>query len=338
MFDWFKNFGGKKDFKGLFCNQVEAGVTGDFIKIVPVGYFPNHPKGAHQIEKRHIDEMVRNFAATKTDLLFDYEHRSLWGDSKAAGWSAEVQAREDGLYVKYPDFTKPAQEMIANREYRYFSPVYRLNAQDKLGKEIGAQVISVALTNVPYMDNEIDHIANQKIEDTDMSFSKEFLQRLGLAENATEAEINVKLNSLCQSLGLDEGATLTQISEKLILVTTPAPPEKKVDEAKANAAQIPSEVEARIKALESEKDANKKTAADALINSAVSDGKILPAHQEIWLNAAMNDFAGTKAKLDGMAKNSAMPATVDKPSDKQPGAKFNKMLSAAEYIKSVLSA
>src|SRR5574342_202888 len=125
MFGWFKNRG-NKNLQGLYFNQVHVS-AGEFIKIVPVGYFPNHPNGAHQIEKRHIDEMAKNFANTKTDLLFDYEHRSLWGDSIAAGWSSEVQPRDDGLYVKYPEFTNTAKAKIADREYRYFSPVYRLN-------------------------------------------------------------------------------------------------------------------------------------------------------------------------------------------------------------------
>jgi phage I-like protein len=330
MFEWFKNRAQKIP-PGFYFNTVDI-TKEDFIKIVPVGNFPNHPNGGHEITPRHIEQMAANFAKTKKDLLFDYEHRSLFGSSRAAGWSSQIEARADGLYIEYPKFTKNAQQQIDDREYRYFSPAYTLNAQDKLSNEIGAILDHVALTNIPYMDNEIDHIKNS-MEIDDMKFFKEFLQRLGLAENATEAEVNAKLNSLCQSLGLAEGATIAQIGEKIIALSEPDP-----DEVKANAAQIHPDFETRLKNLEAKEKDSQKRAAEFLIASAVSDGKILPAHQEIWLNAAFNDFAAIETKIKAMAKNSAMPKTFMTPADKDNNMKVNKMRAAVDYIKISLAA
>lgn len=328
MFDWFKNRGAEKNsLKGLYFNQTDIKQE-DFIKIVPVGYFPNHPDGAHQIEARHIEEMVKNFTATKTDLLFDWEHRSLWGDSRAAGWANAMEARADGLYVKYPEFTKPAQEQIANREYRYFSPVYRLNTKNKLGQEIGATIVSVALTNVPYMDSEIDAIKNDKTENAAMD--KIYLNFLGLPENATETEVKTKLDAMRTKYSLPATATLDEILAK---AATPAAPVEKPasDEPKANSAT--PDVEKRLAALEADKQRSALQGAEVLVDGAIADGKILPAHRAIWVNSARNDFDGTKAQIAAMAKNAALPATVDKPKAGESQVKVNAVAEATAFIK-----
>jgi len=301
------------EFDGLYFNQVEAGKPGEdgYIRIVPVGTFPVHPNGAHEILPRHIEEMAANFNATKKDLLFDYEHDSLWGRSIAAGWSNAAEAREDGLYVKYPDFTPKAQEMIRNREFRYFSPVYRLNSLSKQGKEIGAQIHSVALTNIPYMDNEIDHIKNNNVGD-DIMLEK-ILALLGLASNATEQEVAEKINSLKATPPAPEPPKAPE---------PPAAPEEKVN----------AEVLARLKALEDKDKASQETAAEQLINSAIADGKILPADKDVFLTSAKANFAATKEMLDKRAKNSAMPGTIKVP-EKDPNAKPDVIKNAVDFIK-----
>lgn len=327
MFDWFKNRGDKKSWKGLYFNQTDIQQE-DFIKIVPVGYFPNHPDGAHQIEARHIEEMVKNFNATKTDLLFDWEHRSLWGDSRAAGWTNTMEARADGLYVKYPEFTKPAQEQIVNREYRYFSPVYRLNTKNKLGQEIGATIISVALTNVPYMDSEIDAIKNDNTENAAMN--KIYLNFLGLPENATEAEVQAKIAGLRAKHDLPETATLDEILAK---AATPAAPAEKPAAVEAKANSATPDMEKRLAALEADKQRSALQSAEALVDGAIGEGKILPAHRAIWVNSARNDFDATKAQIVAMPKNAALPAPMDKPKAGESPAKVNAVAEAAAFIK-----
>jgi len=327
MFDWFKNRGEKKSLKGLYFNQTDIKQE-DFIKIVPVGYFPNHPDGAHQIEARHIEEMMKNFAATKTDLLFDWEHRSLRGDSRAAGWANAMEARADGLYVKYPEFTKPAQEQIGNREYRYFSPVYRLNTKNKLGQEIGATMVSVALTNVPYMDSEIDAIKNDKTENAAMN--KIYLNFFGLPENATEAEVKTKLDAMRAKYGLPETATLDEILGK---AATPAAPVEKPASGEAKANSATPDIETRLAALELDRQRGNLANAELLVDDAIAAGKILPAHRAIWVNSARNDFDGTKTQIVAMAKNAALPATVDKPKAGESNVKVNAVADATAYIK-----
>jgi len=311
---------GSNKLSGFYFNATEIAEESEFIKIVPVGYFPNHPDGPHEITSRHIQEMADNIKNSKKDILFDYGHESLWNaGARAAGWSPknDVQARSDGLYIRYPDFTPKAKEAIENKEYRYFSPVYRLNAKDKMGREIGAILHSVALTNIPYMDNEIDHIQNSQ-EDI-MAFSKEFLAKLGLPEDATQEQVEEKMNSVLAAQAnqeeTDEQETTTEETEK-------------------ENSQVDKELEERIRRLEEREKKAQEKAAEDLVNSAISQGKILPAHKEVWLIAAKNDFETTKQKIETLKTNAALPSQVQTArEDGNQEQKKNSIAAAAEFFK-----
>lgn len=321
MFEFLERLFGRKP-AGFFTNTVEIDAGSEWLKIVPVGYFPNHHDGAHQIEKKHVEEMKRNFDASKVDLLFDYEHRSLWGNSVAAGWGKEVDAREDGLYVKAPEWTARAQEMIAGREYRYLSPVYRLTTKNKLGIEIGATIISVGLTNTPYFDNEIDGVSNSSSAESDMKFSAAFLARLGLAEGATAEQIEEKVNSLTASQPGDPNGNKPAAG-------SPEPTPTEGDKPKAPAAGQAETLPARVvKPLD---DAQQVQAAEALVNSAIADGRILPAEKMVWMNSALTDLGATKAALEAKPKQQALPGRMTRPQSGD--VKVNKFDAAAEYVR-----
>lgn len=323
MFDFLeKLFGRAPKPAGYFTNTVEIDAGSEWLKIVPVGYFPNHHDGAHQIEKKHVEEMKRNFDASNLDLLFDYEHRSLWGNSVAAGWGREVEAREDGLYVKAPEWTARAQEMIAAKEYRYLSPVYRLTTKNKLGIEIGATIISVGLTNTPYFDNEIDGITNS-VESEDMKFTKEFLARLGLDESATAEQIEIKVNALAAS---QSGASGDDGKKPAAGAAEAQPAEGDKPKAPAGSGEEVA-LKERIVRLEKEQ---QLAAAEAMVNSAIEQGKLLPAEKQVWLNSAMTDPTATKAALDAKPKAQAMPGRMQQPAGE---VKANKFGAAAEYVR-----
>lgn len=320
MFNWMKKIftNHKTHENDVYTNALpivnadgsSAATAGDdgkrFIRIVPVGYFPEHPNGAHDITREHIEQMARNARDGGTDILFDYEHRSMWGDSKAAGWAPHqsVEARDDGLYVEYPSFTASAQKSIDDREFRYLSPTYRLEKKDKKGRSIGAALLHVALTNTPYMDTEIDHIGNSgtpkqsKPTPIDMKLTAESLAKLGLDETATEEQVNAAIansNIVPQGEAADNGGANAG------------------DEAtRSSAAQDPNAD--RIKTLEdrinAREQADEQVRREALVNSAVDTGKILPADRDVWLNALKTDFNVTKAALDARKPGQAMPGKV----------------------------
>lgn len=302
---------------------------GDMVKIVPVGVFPMHHDGGHEVTQEHVQEMANNFKNAGTDLLFDYEHRSLWGDSKAAGWSDQVEAREDGLYCKMPNFTSSAQALIDDREYRYFSPVYVLEANSKSGESLGAKLISVGLTNTPYFDTEIDPIGNSEsiTKQNDMKLSKENLAKLGLDENATEEQVNQAIAN----------STFAEAEE-----------ESKNGKRKSNSSQNDtagndteqSDLVNKVKTLEqkiTDRDkADQEERAEALVNSAIDQGKIQPSDKEAWLTSAKVNYNGTKKIIDERKANSAMPGNVTV-AENNADMKRNKTQQCADFLRAQMS-
>ena len=213
------------------------------------------------------------------------------------------------MYAKYPSFTNAAEDEVKGRVYRYFSPVYRLNTKNKLGHEIGATVDSVALTNRPYMDTEIEHIRNKE---EIPSMDPKLLAFLGLPATATQADVDAKMNSLRKEHNLGAEATL----EEILAAAKP-----KEDGGVVNSEEGDDTVQtltARVEALEATSQKSAEQRAEDLVNAAIESGKILPAHKNAWLNSAKADFEQTKADLDALKPNSALPGTV-KPTDNDGG-------------------
>lgn len=357
MPDFLKQiFGGNKNAKAkkLYFNAIaiDDANPGEFIRIVPVGVFPMHHNGGHEVTAEHIDEMAANFTAKSTDLLVDWEHNSLWGDTKAAGWITELEAREDGLYAKYPEFTPGAEEQIANREYRYFSPVYKLESTSKSGESRGAVIDSVAITNRPYFDeDEINAIGNSAAFSTgadesdsdesgnlsknkttaDMKLNKENLAKFGLDENATEEEVNAAIANSNVSAEAPEGGE----GEK---------GKGKGEKPVVNSDEPENELAAKVNSLEEkltkQEEAAKAEKAEQLVNSAINDGKILPAQKKAYMTYANSDFEGCKEELDGIKVNAAKPngVHVSTSTKGEDGKKVNSTEAAANVLRDKINA
>jgi len=309
-----KIFTNKSGAKPQYYNStVEIPEAKEKIKIVPVGYFPAHHDGAHEITPQNIQEMANNIKNSGTDILFDYGHESIRSSSaKAAGWSDRnsAEAREDGLYIDYPEFNPPALEMIKNKEFRYFSPAYSIKSLNKSGQDIGAILHSIGLVNKPYMDKEINHIGNSQNNNNNNedNMNPKILKFLGLSESATEAEVEAKLNSLRVNNGLATDASVDDIMTALTAKINSATSQTEAQKSENKT------LEDRISALEKQ---NSEGAIEALVNGAISDGKILPAQKDVYINSAKTDFAKTKTTLDSIAKNSAIPNKVSQPDTSQ---------------------
>lgn len=330
----------KKLPKGFYLNSIPIGAPGEdgFQKMVPVGYFPNHPDGAHEITATSIQEMFDNFTNSTKTLLFDFEHRSLYGDTKAAGWSDVLQARKDGLYVKNPDWTPPAAEMIKNREYRFFSPAYQLAAKDLNGRSIGARLDHVALTNRPVFETEIDTIRNTKTEESEM-FTKEDLPALrvkyGLPETATEAEIKDAILN-----GKPAAAAPAAGTEK----TDPPAGDDPVANSATGKALISglAAVTTAVNGLVASSKQATDTAIEAMVDKAITEKRILPRDKAIYLNSAKADPDGTRKALDAIKPGAVLsgmtaPAASGDPSDPGKAAAntvANSKQAAADFFKS----
>ena len=98
-----------------------------------------------EVDPEALTALVRAFGARGTDLVIDYEHQSLkGGQAPAAGWIKDLEAREDGLWAQV-EWTSKAGKYLKQREYRYFSPVLRIDPESRRPQEL----MNMALTNVP---------------------------------------------------------------------------------------------------------------------------------------------------------------------------------------------
>lgn len=95
-----------------------------------------------------------NAQSRDNDFHFDYEHQTLNADENgkpapAAGWFKQLEyVPGEGVFALDVDWTAPAAQYIANKEYRYTSAVF---AYDRLtGRP--TRLLHVALTNDPALD------------------------------------------------------------------------------------------------------------------------------------------------------------------------------------------
>ena len=118
----------------------------DWLRLLPLGHV-NLVDGRppFEVDPESLADMVKAFAARGTDLVIDYEHQSLsGGQAPAAGWIKDLEVREDGLWAQV-EWTSQAEGYLKQREYRYFSPVLRLDPATRRPQEL----MNVALTNIP---------------------------------------------------------------------------------------------------------------------------------------------------------------------------------------------
>ena len=89
--------------------------------------------------------LIADFEASGKPILYDYEHNSLYGDTRAAGWIVKlVYVASRGLFGRV-EWTPTGARDIADKNYLYSSPLFFFDP--KTGAVTA--LASVALTNNP---------------------------------------------------------------------------------------------------------------------------------------------------------------------------------------------
>lgn len=201
-------------------------------------------------------DLIALFEANAKPILYDYEHNSLYGDSRAAGWIDKlVYVQGQGVYA-HVEWTPKAAEDIAKKVYRYSSPYFYFDPKTGAVK----QLISVALTNNPALGD---------------------LGAVGLKRTAvfsTEEEADMA----------DEKQVAALTSERDGLKTEVAALTADRDGLKTQVAGLTTErdtLKAKVDATEKEKAdaalASEKTKHAELLQAALNDGRLVPA-QKAW--------------------------------------------------------
>lgn len=161
--------------------QPVAGQPGaSWIQVAKTGKFQSARYGKFEITRQDLSQMKQNFMAVTpkapTKLPVDYNHGSMAPrnaeEGKAAGWFQSLELRADGDELwALVDWTKPASEKIANREYLYVSPSFAKNHVHSDGRKIGTTLLAAALTNHPFLEG-MQPISLTRATDEVLSFSK----------------------------------------------------------------------------------------------------------------------------------------------------------------------
>ncbi len=103
-------------------------------------------------------ERIARFAASVNDKVrgidpdIDYEHKAHGG--KAAGWVRDATVENDGkdLFLNV-DWTEPAEQEIAAKQWRYFSPEFADEWEDNEGVKHTDVIMGGGITNRPFLKN-----------------------------------------------------------------------------------------------------------------------------------------------------------------------------------------
>lgn len=225
--------------------------------------------------------------------VIDFEHQTLRAadngkPAPAAGWFSRLEARADGLWAVDVEWTAQAEQMIANKQYRYISPVFPYDK--RTGEVLG--IAHAALTNDPGLDGLTDlaamaalaHQFSTTLEEEPQM--KELLKALGLPETATEAEALAALVALKSNHTGALAALKAQAPDPAMYVEVAVLNGVRVELATAST---------ELAALKAEKHTGE---VDKVVAAALAAGKLTPAMEGWAKNLGKADLAALTAFVE----------------------------------------
>lgn len=280
--------------------------------------------------------MLAAFRKHGADLPIDYEHATVGGEfaspdgtAPAAGWIKSIDVVPGvGLFANV-EWTRRGAEFVAEKEYRYLSPVVWVRLADRRAVVLH----SVALTNKPAiagmtpivnsegnvpMDSKFDsarwflNLEATATQETIMQELEKYLAQLrelaGVAATTDQAGVLAALKQriaapppatpklspvICKALGVKEDATDAELEAAIHKAVTPPPP----DPSKFVPVEDVRKLTDRINTVEGELIANK---AAAFIEAGQKAGKITEASTEAWREIYLADPAKAEKHLAAM--------------------------------------
>lgn len=298
-------------------------------RILPYGEvrfrWEGQPEMVFRLTPEHAREAVQMAAQGNTggELRIDYEHRSETpidnSPVPAAGWF-NLEAREDGLYATNVRWTPKAAQMLTDREYRFFSPVFWED-----GGFIRA-VGSLALTNTPATVGQEPLLASAMQGDP---MRERLIQLLGLAAEATDEQIEAALQER-----LAAGVQLQAAQGLLASAGITAAIGSDEAQGQALAAAANAQLAARVADLEAENQQLSSAQSDAdatqVVEEAIAEGKIYAATRPFWLEQAKKNPKAVKAHFASLKAGAAVPNQTLKPAPAGGAADLGSELSEDE--------
>ena len=289
-------------------SQGQGASQPEWIRVLPLGRVElADQREPFVVTVASLAAMVEAFRSRGVDLVIDYEHQSLQGErAPAAGWVKDLEARTDGLWARV-EWTQQARDYLEKREYRYFSPVLRLDPDTRAPLAL----MHVGLTNVPAINHLPPLVARWggaasaagEVEPGNPAAVTPML-------DATKKKVEM-VEQLNRLMGLAPeteeilvcGKALEAFHELAALMSLPmevtlAQLQGTVEALKAGAERL-LQVEAELQALKSLRAAE---AADRMVEEVLQAGKISPAQRDWALEYCRRDPEGFRAYADRAPK------------------------------------
>jgi phage I-like protein len=205
--EWVEISAGKMQ-PALILKEIASDAPGEF-QLLPEGKIDIEGDRPALVDDESVKSILEYHRRRGNDMVIDYEHQTLKDvEAPAAGWIKNMINRgKDGIWVTV-EWTKRASEYIANREYRFFSPVIGVRESDR--KIIA--VLNVALTNFPKINNLRPIIAKLEADRLlDIDPDREDRQQKGKEEK-------LMLEKLKKLLGLAADAAEAKVEEAVQLL------------------------------------------------------------------------------------------------------------------------
>ena len=141
----------RHELRALEAAPVAAERVPTRVRIAPWGEV-HSTRGSFIVDEESAALVEEAFSRHAADLPIDYEHQTLGGSysspngqAPAAGWIKRIESKPGEGVFAHVEWTEPALEQLAAKQYRYLSPVALVRKSDR--KLVGLH--SVALTNKP---------------------------------------------------------------------------------------------------------------------------------------------------------------------------------------------
>ena len=273
---------------------VEDGANGAIpdVLICPVGQFVGSDANGEPVPQNFTQESLEAIASSLNqsgkEILCDADHASAKGgldrNTRAVGWFSKFVANAKGLFGLLK-LTKWGRELIANREYRSVSPVFKLN-----GDSEPTALLSVASTNTPALAVPENIILNSEPEQSNsediLDMTKEEL--ITIVNEAIEAKLTainqktteeVVVNQEVKKGTCNEKATCETPDENATEVATT---EEKTEVEDATEVAKTTEVE------DEDEDETTEVVKEEVLNTAPAT--TVPVVEEEWKKLNGEDF------------------------------------------------
>jgi phage I-like protein len=288
-----------------------------------------------------------NHLSRGVDIAIDYEHQfdyaSLNGKpAPAGGWIKSLEIKEDGIWGNV-EWTEAAHKMIAQKEYRYLSPVFRFFPKSG---EIHS-IRGASLTNNPnLLLTSLNSM--EESESMDPKLGSQLATVLGLPDTAKDEQIvsavskvlseskhsAENLGKVAKALKLDEKADVETVLASIKPVATN--PHATNDPTKFVPFEKFNEIATALNSLQTEVAVQKATDA---VNSAMKEGKITPALKDWAISMHKADpvkfaeFIKNQPVIAGTSEQTAKHSAVSKLDDTQIAICKQLNVSEEDYLK-----